>query len=189
MGIGTTITGTGYVRVRLPHHSRANMRGYVLAHVLIAEKALGKPLPPAAVVHHHNGDKADNDTPGNLVICQDNGYHMLLERRGRALKACGHASWRKCKYCKRYDAPDKLIIKGHQIFHQNCRNEYQNNRNKKIMLNLPERKCLCGCGEIFKPKRRGQRFKTRACRFKYHNSRRPASPAPEKTCPHCGKAI
>jgi hypothetical protein len=41
----------GYVLVRAPDHPRAH-NGYVLAHILIAERVLGKRLPSAAVVHH-----------------------------------------------------------------------------------------------------------------------------------------
>ena len=55
---------------------------------------------------------------------------------------------------------------------------------KRVALNLPWETCACGCGKIFKPKRRGQRFATRQCRFKHHNARKAA---PWKTCPHCGK--
>jgi hypothetical protein len=57
----------------------------VYEHILLAERALGKPLPPKAVVHHMNGDKADNYTPFNLVICPDQAYHLLLHRRMKEL--------------------------------------------------------------------------------------------------------
>lgn len=76
--------GTGYV----------NRDGYrefcidgrkVTEHVLRAEKALGKRLPPKAVVHHMNGNKLDNFTPFNLVVCPDQAYHLLLHKRARQL--------------------------------------------------------------------------------------------------------
>lgn len=55
-----------------------------------------------------------------------------------------------------------------------------------MALNLPIRTCLCGCGEIFFPKRLLQRFYSPACRYRYYNAQRAA---PEKVCPHCGKVI
>lgn len=36
---------SGYVVLLRPEHTRANVGGYVYEHILIAEKALGKPLP------------------------------------------------------------------------------------------------------------------------------------------------
>lgn len=55
-------------------------------HRILAELALGKPLPPGAEVHHLNGKHWDNNY-GNLVICPDHGYHMLLHERMRQLKS------------------------------------------------------------------------------------------------------
>ena len=55
-----------------------------------------------------------------------------------------------------------------------------------MALNLPYIICECGCGQHFLPKRRAQRFYTRACRYRYYSAQRKA---PEKTCPHCGKPI
>ncbi|MDM8357510.1 HNH endonuclease signature motif containing protein [Pandoraea communis] len=75
-----TISSHGYVIVRLG----ANARQY--EHILVAEKALGRPLrnygrgnPATEVVHHVNGDKRDN-RPGNLLICSHE-YHVSLHHR------------------------------------------------------------------------------------------------------------
>lgn len=56
----------------------------ILEHVMIVEKALGKKLPEGAVVHHINEDKLDN-SPTNLILCQDQTYHMLLHKRMKDL--------------------------------------------------------------------------------------------------------
>lgn len=122
---GRITTDGGYVKIRRPEHPRANSVGYVREHVVIAERVLGKALPDKAEVHHVNGDGTDNRNQ-NLVICQNNEYHKLLERRGRALATCGHANWRKCVHCKRYDDPQNgMYIKGPISVHRECRNRYQ----------------------------------------------------------------
>lgn len=77
------------------HHKRAvvippgryrrqgTSRGRVGHHVLVAERALGKHLPKGAIVHHVDGDTRNN-TPSNLVICQNQAYHCLLHKLARA---------------------------------------------------------------------------------------------------------
>ena len=118
---GRTITTCGYVRINMPNHPRADRDGGVLEHVLIAEKALGKPLPSKAEVHHVNDKKGDNSR-GNHVICQDTAYHMLLHVRARALKACGHAKWRKCVVCKQYDDLQNMMLNKrlNRVYHRQC---------------------------------------------------------------------
>ena len=118
----------GYLWIYTPSHPKAR-NGYVLEHVLVCERALGKYLPPKAEPHHVDGNRSNNLNL-NLVLCQDRAYHMLLEMRTRAYEACGHASWRKCNYCHEYDDPAHLYI-GSNVFHRGCQNEYQKKRRAK----------------------------------------------------------
>lgn len=46
--------------------------------------ALGKKLPPGAIVHHVDLNPFNNE-PTNLVICPDTQYHMLLHERTKAI--------------------------------------------------------------------------------------------------------
>lgn len=96
------------IRIKSPGHPRANVRGYVKEHLLVAEKALGKPVPKGVIVHHHNMDQKDNRN-FNLVICPDQAYHMLIHARMRALDACGNPNYRPCVYCAKYDDPAAMV--------------------------------------------------------------------------------
>lgn len=123
------ITPDGEAAKRSDGYMRVGIDGRrVMEHVAIAEKALGKPLPPGAEVHHVDENRANNANT-NLVICPDTAYHQLLHRRARALDACGNADWRKCTLCKQYDAPANLIINGYgHVKHKTCANEYAKRR-------------------------------------------------------------
>lgn len=114
---------SGYLMVKMLGHPRANQEGYIWQHTLVAEKILGKFLPPKAVVHHVNGIKDDNRL-ANLVICENEPYHQMLHRRKRALEACGHADWRKCHHCKKWDFLDNLRNNKCRHFHPKCNSDY-----------------------------------------------------------------
>lgn len=118
-----TRAGKNYAVRKATSHPRAGISGCVHEHILIAERALGKFLPPKAVVHHTD-EKKGHINPLGLVICPDDAYHKLLHRRSRALVKCGHADWRKCKFCKQYDSPDNLRINASHVVHPECQRLY-----------------------------------------------------------------
>jgi len=120
---GKRLTAKGYILIWCPGHHRSNCQGYVFEHILVAEQILGKPLPPNAEIHHVNEDKSDNRL-GNIVICSDNDYHHLIHQRLRAYKACGHANWRKCNFCKQWDAPENMHVTSSYAHHLACRRAY-----------------------------------------------------------------
>ena len=132
------VDGQGYINIYQPDHPNTHNNGYIFEHILIAEKALGKYLPQGAVIHHVDGNRKNN-SPNNLVICQDNVYHHSLHRRIRALKTCGHVNWRKCNYCHQYDSPENMYVYRDKqaAHHPECLNRYKRNfRLKKKLAKL-----------------------------------------------------
>ena len=91
----------GRILVYEPDHHRAMASGYVFEHLLIAEAALKKPLTRPAVVHHVNERHSDNRNT-NLLICQDQGYHLGVHARRRTQLAGGNPWTEKlCGACER----------------------------------------------------------------------------------------
>jgi hypothetical protein len=121
---GKHIDSHGYVLLRCVGHPRGDKTSCVPEHILMCEKVLGKYLPPLAVVHHADENRSHN-VNSNFVICQDSGYHQLLHKRTNAYKACGHADWEKCQYCKQHDKPENLIHEKRSKFHRKCNNAYR----------------------------------------------------------------
>jgi len=120
-----THSPNGYVRIMLPGHPRANDGGYVLEHIAVAEKVLGRPLPDQAEVHHFNEVKSDNSNK-NLVICEDRSYHFLLHARLNALRACGNPEARQCWICREWD-PACFRGQKNASFHTGCFQAYKSN--------------------------------------------------------------
>ena len=129
---GRTISTKGYVLIFMPQHPRAGKSGYVREHLLVAEKALGRPIPPNVQVHHWDENRGNND-PSNLVICEDDAYHKLLHKRACSYKASGRVDWLICNFCGVCDDPSAMYVSknGWAHFHTKCRNERRPQRGKQ----------------------------------------------------------
>jgi hypothetical protein len=74
---GVTIDSNGYRRIRVGKYKYRN------EHIIVAEKAIGRPLAKDEVVHHKNGDRLDNH-PDNLMVMK-NSDHIRLHMTGKKL--------------------------------------------------------------------------------------------------------
>lgn len=138
--------GTKYLRVRgkvyrkiyCPEHPRSRGREvHICEHVLVAEKAFGKSLPPNTQVHHVNEDTLDNQND-NLVICENNAYHQLLHQRKKAFSSTGDANSKRCTICGEWIWPDEINVRKYKRksrpngcgrwFHGECVSDYERSR-------------------------------------------------------------
>lgn len=71
----------GYVRVYAPDHPHASKDGYVMKHVLVMERELGRLLKENEVVHHKNRIRDDNRVE-NLEV-MDFRDHISMHNRQR----------------------------------------------------------------------------------------------------------
>ncbi len=127
--------GEEYPTIYLPDHPRVHINGRVCEHIIVVEKALGKPLPEHAVVHHVDGNK-HNNTNSNLVICQDHRYHMFLHARQRIVRAGGNPNTdRICNRCKTVKSLTQFNRNkaNHREFEATCRECRRN----FLLLKLP----------------------------------------------------
>ena len=130
-GSRRSVNYMGYMMLYLSEHPAANPNGYAFEHVIKAERALGRRLPQNARVHHMNGVRSDNATPCNLILCENQGYHLLLHQRMRAFAACGNASARKCHFCKKWDE-EVFKPKIGTPYHRRCAAESKQRRLGRI---------------------------------------------------------
>jgi hypothetical protein len=103
-----------------------------MEHVLVIEKAMGKPLRVGAVPHHVNGNKSDNGNR-NLVVCNDQAHHLLIHARARIVAAGGKPGIHKlCPSCGLRPLEEfhhnKRRIFGRELYCLNCRKRGGDNR-------------------------------------------------------------
>lgn len=72
----------GYRYIYQPNHPNATKQGYVSEHRLAMEKKIGRLLLRTEVVHHLNGDPADN-RPENLGLYPNNSEHIRMTLKGQ----------------------------------------------------------------------------------------------------------
>jgi transposase len=70
----------GHIAIKSPTHPFADQQGYVLKHRLVMEKHLGRYLKPTEVVHHIDGNPANNRF-SNLMIFPSNAAHSAFHRK------------------------------------------------------------------------------------------------------------
>jgi len=120
----------GYLMIYKPEHLRTDPKGYVMEHVLVVEKVLGKYLPYNSVPHHNNEIRSDN-RPENLVLCHNNSYHLELHRRKRIVDKGGNPNTEqycgKCETIKKIDdfSPSRQKKGG---YCRTCNNQFMRER-------------------------------------------------------------
>lgn len=79
---GRMFDKSGYVLVYRPGHHEANRHGQVREHRVVMEQKLGRPLQRGEVVHHIDGNRANNH-PDNLEVYENNALHLAETLAGQ----------------------------------------------------------------------------------------------------------
>lgn len=82
---GRTVAEHGYVLIKRPGHPRADVRGYVYEHILVAEEKIGRPLAPGEEVHHDDLNRSNNH-PSNLIVKSSRAEHFVHHRKRTDLR-------------------------------------------------------------------------------------------------------
>ena len=58
-------------------------------------------------IHHRDGN-GHNNAHNNLIICESDAYHNLIEAREKAYRATGDPNKRRCAICKEWDLIENM---------------------------------------------------------------------------------
>lgn len=87
---------SGYILIRKPDHPRANADGFVREHFVVAEEN-GRTLAPGEIIHHKNGDRADNRFENFAFMTQSEHVRLHnLERTGLP----DPVNFKRCSICR-----------------------------------------------------------------------------------------
>ncbi len=89
----------GYILVSQPDHHRANNKGFVWEHILVVEKATGRPVSKDMHVHHKDGNRANNNL-SNLQVLTPSEHRRL------------HSGWKQVdgKWCKTCPGCNRFLL-------------------------------------------------------------------------------
>jgi hypothetical protein len=119
---GRSVASNGYVLIKRPDHPRADCRGYVYEHILVAEQLIGRPVRKGEQVHHKNHIKTDN-RPENLEVKASRAHHAAEHRKRTDLRSLNDPNTTVSCACGcgqtflRYDATNRprRYVSGHNL--------------------------------------------------------------------------
>lgn len=82
--------GDGYIKVYVPDHPNCTKDGFVMKHILVMEKSIGRYLKPGECVHHINHIRDDNriENLKLMTISEHMSMHMKERHENRRKEKC-----------------------------------------------------------------------------------------------------